>query len=151
MYQPTNTKTKDINLGLPPEQPSLEELADEQEPPVMVAGGVIIPVPTLINKSPTADEVPAALVQARASTELSLPATAADEVPTPVQAGVGTELISPAEAAASFVLPAPTADEVPAALVQARASTELSLPATAADEVPTPVRAGLGTESTRPD
>jgi hypothetical protein len=38
MYQPTNTKKKDNNLGLPPGLASHEDLADEQEPLVMVSG-----------------------------------------------------------------------------------------------------------------
>jgi hypothetical protein len=110
-HGPTKTtKKKDNNLGLPPKPPSLEELADEQKPLAMVAGQVIVAVLTLLNKSPATDEVPAAPVQAGASTELfvpnlrvltadevfaarvhagastNLPASIADEVPTPVQA-----------------------------------------------------------------
>jgi hypothetical protein len=88
----------------------------------------------------TAHEVFAAPVQARAST--NLPASIVNEVPTPVQAGVGTESILE-EAAASFQFSASTANEVFAAPVQAGAST--IHPASIANEVPTPVQAGVGT------
>jgi hypothetical protein len=82
-------------------------------------------------------------VQAEASTKL--PVLAADEVPTPVQAGVGTEFILEDAAGSSYdQLPVLAADEVSAAPVQAEASTEL--PVLAADEVPAPVQAGVGTE-----
>jgi hypothetical protein len=110
MFQPTSSKKKDNNLGLPPKPISLEGLADKQEPPVMGAGGFIVPVSTLINKNLstdevpayyhvqvpnlpvlTANEVPAAPAQAGASMELLV--LTVNEVPTPVQAGVGTEFI----------------------------------------------------------
>jgi hypothetical protein len=137
MFQPTNSTKKDNNLGLPPKPPSLEELADEQEPPGKGAGRDIVPnFPVL-----AANEVSAAPVQAEASTEL--PVLAADEVPTPVQAGVGTEFILEDGAGSSYdQLPVLAADEVSAAPVQAGASTEL--PVLAADEVSTPVQAGVG-------
>jgi hypothetical protein len=55
-------------------------------------------------------------VQAGASTEL--PVLAADEVPTPVQAGVGAEYISEEAAGSSYnQLPVLAADEVSAAPV----------------------------------
>jgi hypothetical protein len=107
MFQPTNSTKKDNNLGLPPEPPSLEELADEQEPPGMGAGGGIVPNFLVL----AANEVSAAPVQAEASTEL--PVLAADEVPTPVQAGVGTEFILEEAAESSYnQLPVLAADEV---------------------------------------
>jgi hypothetical protein len=139
MFQPTNSTKKDNNLGLPPGPPSLEELADEQEPPGMGAGRDIVPnFPVL-----AADEVSAAPVQAEASTEL--PVLAADEVPTPVQVGVGTEFILEDAAGSSYnQLPVLAANEVSAAPVQAEASTKL--PVLAAYEVPAPVQAGIGTE-----
>jgi hypothetical protein len=64
MYQPTKTKQKDDNLQLPPAPPSIEELAEEQEPLVMVASQVLGLVSTLIiiNNSPTTNELPAAPV-----------------------------------------------------------------------------------------
>jgi hypothetical protein len=133
MFQPTN------NLGLPPEPSSLEELPDEQEPPGMGAGRDIVPNFLVL----AADEVSAAPVQAEASTKL--PVLAADEVPTPVQAGVGTEFILEDAAGSSYdQVPVLAADEVSAAPVQAGASTKL--PVLAADEVSTPVQAGVGTE-----
>jgi hypothetical protein len=149
MFQPTNSTKKDNNLGLPPEPPSLEELADEQEPPLMGAGPVIVPVSTLSKKSPTTDKVPAAPVPAGASTppivpnfpvpaadEVSaapvqagvcteLPVLAAYEGPTPVQAGVGTEFILEDAAGSSYQLPVLAANEESAAPVQAGASTVL--------------------------
>jgi hypothetical protein len=140
MFQPTSSTKKDNNLGLPPGPPSLEELADEQEPPVMGAGRDIIPNFPV----PAAYEVSAAPAQAEASTEL--PVLAADEVPTPVlQAGVGTKFILEDAAGSSYdQLPVLAADDVSAAPVQAEASTELLV--LAADEVSTPVQASVGTE-----
>jgi hypothetical protein len=102
MFQPTNRTKKVNNLGLPPGPPSLEELADEQEPLVMIAGGVNSPVSALSNKSPAsqpivpkmpvlaANEVSVTPLQAGASIEHD-PVLAADEVSTPVQVGVGIE------------------------------------------------------------
>jgi hypothetical protein len=82
-------------------------------------------------------------VQAGASTKL--PVLAADEVSTPVQAGVGTEIILEETAGSSYdQLPVLAAGEVSAAPVQSGASTEL--PVLAANEVPAPVQAGVGTE-----
>jgi hypothetical protein len=107
MFQPTNSTKKDNNLGLPPEPPSLEELADAQEPPGMGAGRDIVPNFLVL----AADEVSAAPVQAEAST--GLPVLAADEVRTPVQAGVGTEFILEERAGFSYdQLPVLAADEV---------------------------------------
>jgi hypothetical protein len=145
MFQPTNNKKKHNNLGLPPQPPSLEELADEQEPLVMVAGGVNSPVSTLSNKSPTsqlivpnipvlaADEVSVTPVQAGASIEHD-PVLAADEVSTPVQTGVGIKQD-----------PVLAADEVSVTPVQAGASIEHN-PVLAADEVSNPVQTGVGIE-----
>jgi hypothetical protein len=112
MFQPTNSTKKDNNLGLPPKPPSLEELADEQAPPGMGAGRDIVPnFPVL-----AADEVSAAPVQAEASTKLLV--LAANEVPTPVQAGVGAEYISEEAAGSSYdQLPVLAADEVSGAPV----------------------------------
>jgi hypothetical protein len=67
--------------------------------------------------------VSAALVQAGASTKL--PVLTANEVPTPVQAGIGTEF-SIEDPSALSQLPALTANEVSAACVQAGSSTSLS-------------------------
>jgi hypothetical protein len=139
MFQPTNSAKKVNNLELPPEPPSLEELADKQEPPGLGAGRDIAPnFPVL-----AADEVSAAPVQAEASTEL--PVLAANEVPTPVQVGGGTEFILEEAAGSSYdQLPVLAANEVYVAPVQAGASTEL--PVLAADEVSaTPVQAGAST------
>jgi hypothetical protein len=90
MFQSTNSTKKDNNLGLPPDPPSLEELADKQEPSVMGAGRVIVPVPTLSKKSPTTNKVPAAPVPAGASAPPivpNFPVPAANEVSVaPVQA-----------------------------------------------------------------
>jgi hypothetical protein len=102
----------------------------------------------------------------------NLPASLADEIPTPVQAGVGTRFIL-AEVVASSQLWASTADEVFGDLVQAGASTKfileeatapfqlpvltdnevfapavhagtsINLLASIAHEVPTPVQAGV--------
>jgi hypothetical protein len=81
----------------------------------MGAGQFIVPVSTLINKNPSTDEVPASPVQVGAGTGLivpnlpvltagevfaapvqagastELPVLTADEVPTPVQAGIGAK------------------------------------------------------------
>jgi hypothetical protein len=93
---PTNTKKKNNNVELPPQYPPLENLADKQEPLVMVAGPGIVQVLTLSNKSPTSDKVPAAPVPAGASAAPivpNFPVLAADEVSAdPVQAGAGTKL-----------------------------------------------------------
>ncbi len=71
-------------------------------------------------------------MQAEASTEL--PVLAADEVSTPVQAGVGTDSFLEVGAGSSYdQLPVLAADEVSAAPVQAGASPELLV--LAADEV----------------
>jgi hypothetical protein len=158
---------KDNNLGLPPTPLSLEELAEEQEPPMMGANRFIVPASTLINKNPSTDEVPASPMQVGAGTKLTVPnlpvltadevlaasmqagastellVLTADEVPTPVQAGVGTEFILEEATGASYQLPVSTANEVFAASVQAGASTEL--PVLTANEVPTPVQADVGT------
>jgi hypothetical protein len=163
MFQPTNSTKKDNNLGLPPEPPSLEELADEQEPPEMGAGrDIIVPnfpvlaadevsvAPVQAGTSSTklpvlaANEVSATPVQAGASTKL--PVLAADDVPTPVQTGVGTEFIlEEAAGSSNDQLPVLAADEVSVAPVQAEASTKL--PVLAADKVSaTPVQAGANTE-----
>jgi hypothetical protein len=65
----------------------------------------------------------------------------ADEVPTPMQVGVGTELIIEEAAGSSFQFLVLTADhEVLAAPVQAGAST--NLPVWTADQVPTPFASG---------
>jgi hypothetical protein len=95
-------------------------------------------VPTL--PALTANEVFAAPMQGRAST--NLPASIANELPTPVQAAVGTRFILEEEAL--FHFPVSTANEVLAAPVQAGASTKfilkeaaaaLQLPALTANEV----------------
>jgi hypothetical protein len=120
MFQPTNNTKKDKNLlGLPPEPPSLEELADKHGPPVRGAGPVIVPNFPV----PAADEVSAAPVQAGVCTELLV--LAAYEGPTPVQAGVGTEFILEDAAGSSYQLPVLAANEESAAPVQAGASTIL--------------------------
>jgi hypothetical protein len=59
----------------------------------------------------TANEVFAALVQAGASTKL--PVLTADDVSTPVQAGVGTGFFLKEAAGSSFKFPVSTANEVP--------------------------------------
>jgi hypothetical protein len=121
---------------------------------VMVAGQGIVPVSAILHKSQTTDEVPAAPMQAGASAKLfvptllvltanevfaaplqagastSLPASIANEVPTPVQAGFGTGFILEEEASFQFLVS--TADVVLAAPVQAGASTKFILEEAAA-------------------
>jgi hypothetical protein len=145
MFQPTTNKKKHNNLGLPPQSPSLEELADVQEPLVMVAIGVNSPVSTLSNKSRTsqpilpnipvlaADEVSVTPVQAGASIQHDS-VLAANEVSTSVQTGVGIEHD-----------PVLAADEVYVTPVQAGASIQHD-PVLAADEVSTSVQTGVGIE-----
>jgi hypothetical protein len=90
-----------------------------------------------------ADEVSAAPVQAEVST--GLPVIAVDEVPTPLQSGVGTEFIlEEAAGSSNDQLRVLAANEVSAVPVQAGASTEL--PVLAANEVSTPVQVGVCTE-----
>ncbi len=155
MFQPTNNKKKHNNLGLPPQPPSLEELADEQEPLVVVAGGVNSSVSTLSNKSPTsqlivpnipvlaADEVSVTPVQAGASIEHD-PVLAADEVSTPVQTGVGIEQ-DPVLAADEVLTPVQTGVDIELPPEEASASLQLWVPI-ADNALASPVPVGVSTD-----